>query len=179
MSSSNLEILCDNDNVKNLYMNRPNHEADSGIDLFIPEDVTFKPGETKLVNLKIKCRMVSKNGQTQPYYLFSRSSIYKTPLIQANCTGIIDKDYRGNICVALRYIINDDLINIVVIKQLTYLSKVTLLLRERVWFKSVNVLSNLLHLVWLTNSMKQREVKADLVQQDNNFNLIKIFLLKI
>ena len=113
MSSSNLEILCDNDNVKNLYMNRPNHEADSGIDLFIPEDVTFNPGETKLVNLKIKCRMVSKNGQTQPYYLFSRSSIYKTPLIQANCTGIIDKDYRGNICVALRYIINDDLINII------------------------------------------------------------------
>ena len=43
----------------------------------------------------------------------SRSSIYKTPLIQANCTGIIDKDYRGNICVALRYIINDDLINII------------------------------------------------------------------
>ena len=57
MSSSNLEILCDNDNVKNLYMNRPNHEADSGIDLFIPEDVTFKPGETKLVNLKIKIQL--------------------------------------------------------------------------------------------------------------------------
>ncbi len=111
--SSTLEIQCDDDNIKNLYMNRPNHEADSGIDLFIPDDVTFKPGETKLVDLKIKCRMVAKNGQTQPYYLFSRSSIYKTPLIQANCTGIIDKDYRGNICVALRYIINDDLINII------------------------------------------------------------------
>ena len=65
MSSSNLEILCDNDNVKNLYMNRRNHEEDSGIDLFIPEDITFKPGETKLVNLKIKCRMVSKNGVTK------------------------------------------------------------------------------------------------------------------
>ena len=31
----------------------------------------------------------------------------------ANSVGIIDKDYRGNICVALRYIINDDLINII------------------------------------------------------------------
>lgn len=111
--SSTLEILCDDDNVKELYLNRPNHEADSGIDLFIPEDITFNPGETKLVNLKIKCRMVAKNEETQPYYLFSRSSIYKTPLIQANCTGIIDKDYRGNICVALRYIITDNLINII------------------------------------------------------------------
>ena len=109
----NLEILCDEGGINTFYNNRLNHEADSGVDLYVPEDVSFEPGETKLVNLKIKCRMVDNTGNTLPYYLFSRSSIYKTPLLQANCTGIIDKDYRGHICVALRYIITDSLLNVI------------------------------------------------------------------
>ena len=109
----NLEILCDEGGINTFYDNRLNHEADSGVDLYVPEDVSFEPGETKLVNLKIKCRMVDNLGNTLPYYLFSRSSIYKTPLLQANCTGIIDKDYRGHICVALRYIITDNLLNVI------------------------------------------------------------------
>ena len=109
--TATLELLCLATNLTNYYKYKENFDTDSGIDLYTPHDVTFEPGETKLVNLKIKCRMVDGNHSTFPYYLFSRSSIYKTPLIQANCTGIIDKDYRGNICVALRYIITNDLIH--------------------------------------------------------------------
>ena len=48
-----LEILCDNDEIKSFYQHRTNYDEDSGIDLYTPHDVTFEPGETKLVNLKI------------------------------------------------------------------------------------------------------------------------------
>ena len=63
----NLEILCDEGGINTFYDNRLNHEADSGVDLYVPEDVSFEPGETKLVNLKIKCRMVDNLGNTLPY----------------------------------------------------------------------------------------------------------------
>jgi dUTP pyrophosphatase len=110
-----LEILCD-DNVKHYYNSRQNHEADSGMDLYVPYDVVFRPGETILVNLGIKSRMIhcgtlsttespqSCDTDTLPYYLYPRSSIYKTPLRLANSVGIIDKDYRGYICAALQYV---------------------------------------------------------------------------
>ena len=42
------------------------------------------------------------------YYLYARSSIYKTPLILANSVGIIDAGYRGEIMGAFRYIPRSD-----------------------------------------------------------------------
>ena len=41
--------------------------------------------------------MRDKEGFSVPYYLYPRSSISKTPLIQTNSVGIIDRDYRGNV----------------------------------------------------------------------------------
>ena len=35
--------------------------------------------------------------QTQGYYVYPRSSIYKTPMRLSNCTGIIDAGYRGEL----------------------------------------------------------------------------------
>ena len=43
--------------------------------------------------------MRDQNNKTS-YYLYPRSSISKTPLIQTNSVGIIDKDYRGNVMVS-------------------------------------------------------------------------------
>lgn len=80
------------------------HDGDSGIDLFVPEDITFKPYETKFVDLQIQCEMKNSNDKNISYYLYPRSSISKTPLILANSVGIIDAGYRGNIIAALRYI---------------------------------------------------------------------------
>ena len=39
--------------------------------------------------------------EPSPYYLYARSSIYKTPFILVNNVGIIDTGYRGNLCAAL------------------------------------------------------------------------------
>lgn len=71
---------------------------DSGLDLFFPRDETIKPGETKLIGMGIKCKMVEiATNNAVGYYTYPRSSIYKTPLRLANSTGIIDSGYRGEI----------------------------------------------------------------------------------
>ena len=102
-----LEILPENEEVKSWYESRSNFSSDAGVDLYIPEDLEFNLGETKFVNLKIKCRMLNSEGNTVSYYLYPRSSISKTPLILANHVGIIDADYRGSCIAALRYIPNE------------------------------------------------------------------------
>ncbi len=76
------------------------HEGDSGLDLFFPEEVTIQPGETKLINLGIRCEAFL-NDRNCSYYLYPRSSISKTPLRMANSVGIIDAGYRGLLMVAV------------------------------------------------------------------------------
>ena len=69
------------------------HEGDAGLDLYVLEDILFKPGETKSIKMGISCE--PENGVA--YYLMPRSSISKTPLRMANSIGLIDGGYRGEI----------------------------------------------------------------------------------
>ncbi|OUW61028.1 MAG: hypothetical protein CBD58_03680 [bacterium TMED198] len=69
------------------------HNGDAGLDLYILEDVIFKPGDTKLIKLGISCE--SNDGTA--YYLLPRSSISKTALRMSNSIGLIDGGYRGEI----------------------------------------------------------------------------------
>ena len=68
----------------------------SGLDLYCPQDIVVKPGETVKIDLKIQCEAFNKIGNVS-YYLYPRSSIVKTPLRLSNSVGIIDAGYRGNI----------------------------------------------------------------------------------
>ena len=71
---------------------------DSGADMFFAEDTFIYPGDTKLIGLGVKCKMVHTNtDDAVGFYLYPRSSIYKTPLRLANSVGIIDAGYRGEI----------------------------------------------------------------------------------
>lgn len=93
-----------------------NRFKDSGLDLVIPEVLEksydnhgidykvkqskyeFSPHETKLVNLGVKCAVWNNwTGEPVPYWLYPRSSIGKTKFRMANCVGIIDSGYRGNL----------------------------------------------------------------------------------
>ena len=69
------------------------HDGDAGLDLYVLEDQTFIPGETKLIKLGISCE--PEDGKA--YFLLPRSSISKTPLRLANSIGLIDGGYRGEI----------------------------------------------------------------------------------
>jgi hypothetical protein len=48
-------------------------ESDSGFDLYLPNDVTIEPGQSKMIDLKIKVQPNFAGG----YYLYPRSSISK------------------------------------------------------------------------------------------------------
>jgi dUTP pyrophosphatase len=94
-----LKILPENQEVLSLYENHSTyHEGDSGLDVFFPFDVDIGPHETKLINLHITCEALQGDVNIS-YYLYPRSSIYKTPLRMANSVGIIDAGYRGSLRV--------------------------------------------------------------------------------
>jgi len=104
-----------------------NQFRDSGFDLVVPwvkdcaleqeGSYVYKPEQSKLCNLRVqiavyKVRRIELGAATlngsvpyhmepSPYYLYARSSIYKTNFILANNVGIIDTGYRGNLCAAL------------------------------------------------------------------------------
>lgn len=94
---------------KELYTSHSTyHRGDAGLDLFITEDLTFAPGETKLVDLGVSCQsrsvsrcpknwVVGKFYKYWSYFLMPRSSISKTPLIMRNSIGLIDSVYTGNL----------------------------------------------------------------------------------
>lgn len=85
-----------------------NKFADSGFDLFVPNDVIFtKIFDSKFIDMGVKAELVHCDFnrhilKTVPFYLYPRSSISKTPLMLANHTGIIDSGYRGNLIGAFR-----------------------------------------------------------------------------
>ena len=75
---------------------------DSGFDLFLPDETTFRFGETKLADLGVKCAacwLDEDNYISNPtaFSMFARSSIGKHCLRLANNVGIIDSGYRGNL----------------------------------------------------------------------------------
>ena len=89
-----LKIKALNDKAKQYYSNHGHfHKGDAGLDLYVLEDITFLPGDTKKIKLGIICE--PEDGKA--YYLFPRSSISKTPLRMANSIGLIDGGYRGEI----------------------------------------------------------------------------------
>ena len=84
--------------VKDYYVqqieNTPPDQYDSGLDLYIPHDITIPKGAKGFkIKHHINCMPSEKHG----YYLYPRSSISKGPLRLSNSVGIIDYGYRGDI----------------------------------------------------------------------------------
>jgi dUTP pyrophosphatase len=103
---------------KQLYTNHSNyHDGDAGLDIFTPKDYTIAAGATELIDLGISCEMKKFSTDskldlysTLSYFLYPRSSIYKTPLRMANSVGIIDSKYRGNICAAVDNVSDEEFV---------------------------------------------------------------------
>jgi dUTP pyrophosphatase len=97
-------IKCETADIKQMYENHSTyHKGDSGLDLFITNDITIGPGEMKLVELGIKCQLQSSSWYCpwkknyHSYMIFPRSSICKTPLRLANSIGLCDSGYIGEL----------------------------------------------------------------------------------
>ena len=74
---------------------------DSGFDLHFPKDIVCEPKKRTLIKMGVKAVVGQDKdiAQPRPYYLYPRSSIGKTPLRMSNSVGIIDLQYRGELCV--------------------------------------------------------------------------------
>ena len=111
-----LYLCFDNEETKSLYnINKLDHNnwemGDSGFDLYFPKDLLCTPHKMTKVSLGVKCAVYNnkelleleiadtKLVKSQPYSVYPRSSIGKTPLRMANSTGIIDPQYRGDLIV--------------------------------------------------------------------------------
>jgi dUTP pyrophosphatase len=94
-----LEILVKNEECKKYYFPDSffNVNDDSGFDIYFPEEIVLQSMTTTLVDTG--CVFILKNdkGERLPFYIYPRSSIYKTPMRLANSVGIIDKKYNGTI----------------------------------------------------------------------------------
>jgi len=89
-----LKIKPLNETAREIYKDHGHfHEGDAGLDLYVLEDITVAPGETKAIHLGICC----EPEDNRAYYLIPRSSISKTPLRMANSIGLIDGGYRGEL----------------------------------------------------------------------------------
>ena len=110
-------------NDTKFYESKINLDGDAGVDLFFPNMVRVPRGETMLVDFEIQCKMVHVHdieGVSSPddvqymepssFMLVPRSSIFRTPLRQANNIGIIDSGYRGHIMVPVDNHSNEDYI---------------------------------------------------------------------
>ena len=73
----------------------------AGADLYacIEEKITINPGDIKLIPTGIAIALPDKNSAA---YLYARSGLgVKHGICLANGVGVIDSDYRGEVCVGL------------------------------------------------------------------------------
>lgn len=96
------------DDVKEKQFEKASKHADSGVDIFTPEKIVCKAGETTTIRLGISAAVYGPNEFPLPYYVFPRSSISKTPLRLANSVGIIDSGYRGELMAKVDNISKED-----------------------------------------------------------------------
>lgn len=109
-SKYKLLMFVENNELRNKYSGQilqhnlsveSNMHADSGFDIFTPERYEIHNTIQK-VDFGVKCCMLKFDNETSSYkpsafYLYPRSSISKTRFRLANCVGIIDSGYRGNL----------------------------------------------------------------------------------
>lgn len=119
-SKMHLKIFVDSEDpeLKEMYVNAAekhnkknnievNPYPDAGFDLYVPINFNNLTDSIK-IDYKIKCSAVMEiYNNCQPsiifptgYYIYPRSSISQTALRLANCVGIIDSGYRGNLMCA-------------------------------------------------------------------------------
>jgi dUTP pyrophosphatase len=162
-----IQILSDDQDVIQHYKKLESKTTtDSGLDIVFPNDMTID--KTTLIKLGIKCQLVSSTPHG--YFLMPRSSIYKTPLRQSNSIGLIDYEYRGEICAAVDFYNSSDSLLSLFIKKCDPLLKIVMsdLTVERIY--STLGLSNVVN----SYSVKKGERLFQLVMPDTKPFQIRI-----
>jgi dUTP pyrophosphatase len=93
-------FILPNPEAASFYENKTMNGENAGVDLFVPNDVEFAPGERKMVSMGVRAVMIDWKNMAN-YWMLPRSSISKTGLMMMNSVGVIDKSYRGELIAAL------------------------------------------------------------------------------
>lgn len=83
---------------KNVQLPKQGTQGAAGIDFYLPQPVRFWPKHSKKVPLGVAVEI----PEGYVMLLIPRSSTWKTPLRMPNSVGVIDSDYRGEVCALLR-----------------------------------------------------------------------------
>lgn len=96
-----MEILKVKKIRENAKMIKRATKGSAGMDLCacIDDPVIIKPGEIKVIPTGLAIALENENFVA---YIFARSGLaIKHGITLANCVGVIDSDYRGEVCVGL------------------------------------------------------------------------------
>jgi dUTP pyrophosphatase len=99
-------FILPNVEAASFYTNTKFDGENAGVDLFVPNEVVFAPGERKMVSMGVRAVMIDWKKMAN-YWMLPRSSISKTGLMLMNSVGVIDKSYRGELIAALWNTTND------------------------------------------------------------------------
>lgn len=83
---------------KNVELPKQSTQGAAGMDFYLPQPVRFEPNHSKKVPLGVAVEI----PEGYVMLLIPRSSTWKTPLRMPNSVGVIDSDYRGEVCALLR-----------------------------------------------------------------------------
>lgn len=83
---------------KNVQLPKQGTQGAAGIDFYLPQPVRFEPNYSKKVPLGVAVEI----PEGYVMLLVPRSSTWKTPLRMPNSVGVIDSDYRGEVCALLQ-----------------------------------------------------------------------------
>lgn len=83
---------------KNVQLPKQGTQGAAGIDFYLPQPVRFWPKRSKKVPLGVAVEI----PEGYVMLLIPRSSTWKTPLRMPNSVGVIDSDYRGEVCALLQ-----------------------------------------------------------------------------
>ena len=83
---------------KNVQLPKQSTQGAAGIDFYLPQPVRFEPKRSKKVPLGVAVEI----PEGYVMLLIPRSSTWKTPLRMPNSVGVIDSDYRGEVCALLQ-----------------------------------------------------------------------------
>lgn len=87
---------------KNVQLPKQSTQGAAGIDFYLPQPVLFEPKRSKKVPLGVAVEI----PEGYVMLLVPRSSTWKIPLRMPNSVGVIDSDYRGEVCALLQNISN-------------------------------------------------------------------------
>jgi hypothetical protein len=100
MDNYTLLVFPETEYIKELYQSKS--FEDGQFQLIIPEPITFSKFETKIVDFKIKCKLLSPNNKPCNFIVSPLPSIAYTPLFFNSSLIVFNSSIENNISIPIK-----------------------------------------------------------------------------